>query len=114
MARHVIKGDLVMVTAGNSRGKTGKVMMVDSQNDRVVVEGINVRSKHVRPSQDNPQGGRIEREMSIHISNVSPLSPSEKKPTRVRFEVDADGAKNRVAVKGGDVLHTLKKPKTKA
>jgi len=113
MARHVIQGDLVMVTAGNDRGKTGKVLVVDSKNDIVVVEGVNVRAKHVRPNQQNPQGGRVEREMPIHISNVSPLSPSTKKPTRVRFETADDGSKNRVAASGGDVLHTLKKPKTK-
>ncbi|MBI1372885.1 MAG: 50S ribosomal protein L24 [Phycisphaera sp.] len=113
MAQHVIKGDLVMVTAGNDRGKTGKVLVVDSKNDKVVVEGVNVRAKHVRPSQQNPQGGRVEREMPIHISNVSPLSPSAKKPTRVRFVTEADGTKNRVAAKGGDVLHTLRKSTAK-
>jgi len=111
MALHVIKGDLVMVTAGNDRGKTGKVLRVDAKNQRVIVEGINVRAKHVRPSQQHPQGGRVEHEMSIHISNVSPLSPTDKKPTRVRFEKRDDGSKVRIAVKGGDVLHTLRKPK---
>ncbi len=111
MARHVKQGDLVMVVSGNDKGKTGKVLRVDPKADRVFVEGVNVRHKHVRPSQGNPQGGRIEKEMSIHISNVMPVSPSANKPTRVRFETKADGSKVRLAVKGGDVLSVLKKAK---
>jgi large subunit ribosomal protein L24 len=109
MPQHVKKGDLVMVTAGNDRGATGKVLVVDTKNQRVVVEGVNVRKRHIRPTQENPQGGRIEKEMSIHFSNVSPISPSSGKATRVRFETRKDGSKVRVAVKGGDVLSTLKK-----
>ncbi len=110
MARHVKKGDLVMVTAGNDKGKTGKVLTVEPKEDRVIVEGVNVRHKHVKPTQVNPRGGRIEKEMSIHISNVMPISPSANKPTRVRFQTKADGSKVRVAVKGGDELSVLKKP----
>ncbi|MBI1367206.1 MAG: 50S ribosomal protein L24 [Planctomycetes bacterium] len=109
MPQHVKQGDIVMITAGNERGKTGKVLKVDVKNQKVVVEGRNVRQKHVRPSQANPQGGRVDKEMPIHISNVSPISPSANKPTRVRFETKADGSKVRLAVKGGDVLSTLKK-----
>lgn len=100
------------VTTGNQRGATGKVLKVDARAQRVVVEGINVRKRHVRPSQQNPQGGRVEKEMSIHISNVSPVSPSTNRATRVRFETREDGSKVRLAVKGGDVLSTLKKPKS--
>jgi len=98
-----------MVRTGNDRGKTGKVLKVDATDNKVVVEGINVRFRHVRPSQTNPQGGRVQREMPIHISNVQPVSPSTGKPTRVRFETRADGSKVRLAVKGGDVLSTLRK-----
>ncbi len=113
MPRHVIKGDLVKVTAGNDRGKVGKVLRVLSKEDRVIVEGVNRRLRHVKPSQANPQGGRVEKEMPIHISNVSPVSQSTgtTQATRVRFETRADGSKVRIAVKGGDVLSTLKKAK---
>lgn len=109
MARHVKSGDIVMVTAGNFKGRTGKVLKVIVDEDRVVVEGVNVRHKHVKPSQANPQGGRIEKPMPIHISNVSPVSPSTGKATRVRFVKNDDGSKVRVAVKGGDELSVLKK-----
>ena len=63
MARHVKKGDIVKVTSGNSKGRTGKILKVITGEDRIIVEGVNVRHKHVKPSQANPQGGRIEKEM---------------------------------------------------
>ncbi len=109
MARHICKGDMVIVTAGNDRGVTGEVMRVIPKVDRVVVQGINVRSKHLKPSQASPQGGIIRREMPIHISNVSPVV--DGKPTRVRFETRDDGSKARVAVRGGKDLHILHGPK---
>ncbi len=105
MARHIRKGDMVIVTAGNDRGVTGEVMRVIPKVDRVVVQGINVRSKHLKQSQASPQGGIVRREMPIHISNVSPVV--DGKPTRVRFEVRKDGSKARVAVRGGKDLHLL-------
>ncbi len=105
MARHIRKGDMVIVTAGNDRGVTGEVLRVIPKIDRVVVQGINVRSKHLKPSQASPQGGIVRREMPIHISNVSPVV--DGKPTRVRFEVRKDGSKARVAVRGGKDLHLL-------
>ncbi len=109
MARHVKKGDLVQVIAGNDRGKTGRVLRVIPDQDRVIVEGVNRRLRHVRPGRQNPQGGRVEKEMSIHISNVMPVSPSTNKSTRVRFDRRDDGSKVRVAVKGGDELSVVKK-----
>ncbi len=105
MARHIRKGDMVIVTAGNDRGVTGEVLRVIPKTDRVVVQGINVRSKHLKPSQASPQGGIVRREMPIHISNVSPVV--DGKPTRVRFEVRKDGSKASVAVRGGKDLHLL-------
>ena len=105
MARHICKGDMVIVTAGNDRGVTGEVLRVIPKVDRVVVQGINVRSKHLKPSQASPQGGIVRREMPIHISNVSPVV--DGKPTRVRFETRDDGSKARVAVRGGNDLHIL-------
>jgi large subunit ribosomal protein L24 len=112
MARHVKKGDRVMVTAGNDRGATGRVLRVDPKRETVTVEGVNKRYRHVRPNQQNQQGGRLEQEMPIHISNVSPISPSTNQPTRVRFETREDGSKVRVAVNGGDVLDTVRSAKS--
>ena len=112
MARHVLKGDMVIVTAGNDRGVTGEILRVLPREDRVVVQGINVRSKHIKPTQTHPQGGVLRSEMPIHISNVSPVHDGVA--TRVRFQIDPDGAKVRVAVKGGKTLHTLRGGSTKA
>jgi large subunit ribosomal protein L24 len=105
MPRHVRKGDTVMVTAGNDRGRTGQVLRIITDTSRVVVQGINVRAKHLKPTQANPQGGIVRREMPIHISNVSPVA--DGKPTRVRFVTKDDGSKVRVAVRGGGELHVL-------
>ncbi len=102
MARHVRKGDNVIVTAGSSKGKQGKILRVVTEKDQVVVEGVNVRTKHVKPSQTNPQGGVVHKEMPIHISNVSPAAAG--KPTRVRFVTKDDGSKIRVAASTGEQL----------
>lgn len=106
MARHIRKGDMVIITAGNDRGATGEILRVLPKASRVVVQGINVRAKHLKPSQANPQGGIVRREMPIHLSNVSPVV--DGKPTRVRWEVRDDGSKARVAVRGGKELHILR------
>jgi large subunit ribosomal protein L24 len=103
MARHIKSGDQVMVITGADKGKTGRVLKVLTLQDRVVVEGINRVWKHVRPSQRNPQGGRIQKDAPIHLSNVMPLDPSTSKGTRVKF-VDKDGRKHRIAVGSGTDL----------
>lgn len=108
MARHIKRGDTVVVIAGADKGKQGKVLRLIADKDRVVVEGINRVWKHVRPSQRNPQGGRIQKDAPIHVSNVLPLDPSTGKGTRVRFEV-RDGSKHRIAVKSGTDLGRLGK-----
>lgn len=91
-----------MVTAGTDKGRQGKVLRVIPEEDRVVVEGINVRTKHVRPSQSNQQGGVVHREMPIHCSNVNPVV--DGKPTRVRFQTKDDGSKVRVAARNGEQI----------
>ena len=106
MPRHIIKGDTVMVTAGNDKGATGEVLRVLIKDDKVVVQGVNMRTKHLKPTQQNPQGGLLRKEMPIHQSNVSPVVDGQA--TRVRFETHDDGSKARVAVRGGKVLHTLR------
>jgi large subunit ribosomal protein L24 len=100
MALHVKKGDTVEVIAGEHKGATGKVLRVITSTGRVVVAGINRRYKHVKQSQKYPQGGRVQMEQPIHISNVLPVNPKTSKGTRVHFEVDAKGGKKRVATDG--------------
>jgi large subunit ribosomal protein L24 len=110
MARHVRKGDQVMVTAGGSRGHVGEVLRVVDDGERVVVKGANIRTKHVKPTQQRPQGAIVRQEMPIHASNVSPVVNG--KPTRVRFVTKADGSKVRVAARGGvelSVVHASRK-----
>jgi len=103
MARHIKSGDQVMVVTGADRGKVGRVLRVITGKDRVVVEGINRVWKHVRPSQRNPQGGRIQKDAPIHVSNVMPLDPTTGKVTRVKFSTK-DGRKHRIAVGSGTDL----------
>lgn len=79
---HVKKGDRVLVTAGNDRGAEGKILKVFPKKERVIVEGVNVRVRHQKPSQEHPQGARMEQEQPIHVSNVMPLD-SNGEPTRV-------------------------------
>ncbi len=109
MARHVRKGDTVIVTAGRDRGTVGEILRVVEDGERVVVKGVNIRTKHLKPTQQRPQGAVVKQEMPIHASNVSPVV--DGKPTRVRFETKADGSKVRVAVRGGKELSVLHGPR---
>jgi large subunit ribosomal protein L24 len=106
MPRHIKTGDQVIVITGVDKGSTGRVLRVLTSRDRIVVEGINRVWKHVRPSQRNPQGGRIQKDASIHISNVMLVDPSTGKGTRVKYEV-RDGKKHRVAVGSGTDMGTI-------
>ncbi len=103
MAKHIRKGDMVEVIAGAHKGTTGKVMRVMLSKNRVIVEGVNRRYKHVKPSQKYPQGGRIQIEQSVHMSNILPLNPKTSEGTRVRFTTDKKGVKKRVAVDGAEI-----------
>ena len=96
----VKKGDTVVVIAGKDKGKKGTVTKVFTKANRVLVEGVNVITKHQKPTAMNPQGGIINKEAPIHISNVMPVDPETGKGTRVRYEVK-DGKKVRVSVKSG-------------
>ena len=111
MPRHVRKGDTVMVTSGFYKGQSGLVLRVIPEDDQVVVKGINLKTKHLKPTRINPQGGIVTREQPLHISKVSPVV--DGKPTRVRFETRPDGSKVRVAVRGGKVLGTVHGPREK-
>jgi large subunit ribosomal protein L24 len=96
-------GDLVEVISGKNKGKRGKVQRLLKDDDRVVVEGVNVVVRHTRPSQQHPDGGRISKEAAIHVSNVMPIDADSDKPTRVKVVVDEDGKKTRVAKSGADL-----------
>jgi large subunit ribosomal protein L24 len=110
MPKHVRKGDQVIVTSGDHKGVTGEITEVITKTDKVIVKGVNLRTKHIRPTQLNPQGGIVSIEAPIHISKVSPVV--DGKPTRVRFETANDGSKSRVAVRGGKVLGQVSGPKS--
>jgi len=92
---YIKKGMTVRVISGNNRGEEGKVLHVFPKKDRVIVEGVNFIKRHTRPSQDNPQGGIVEREAALHISNVMLIHGG--KPTRVGYKKLDDGSKVRIA-----------------
>ena len=94
-------GDMVRVIRGKDRGVTGKVVSVDDGNNKVLVEGVNMVYKHVKPSQRNPQGGRLHKEMPIHASVVMALCPKTNEPTRIGYRYLEDGSKERFARSSG-------------
>ena len=103
------KDDKVIVVAGNDKGKTGKILKVFPQDLRVIIEGVNLRKRHTRPSQKSPQGGIIEKEAPIHISNVMILDPKSNKQTRIGSQILIDektGKKKiaRVSKKSNEML----------
>lgn len=85
MAARIKKDDIVMVIAGDQKGARGKVLRVLPDKQRVLVEGVNMVFRHVRRSRSNPQGGRVQKEAPVHLSNVMPIDPKTDRPTRVRF-----------------------------
>ncbi|MDR6847532.1 large subunit ribosomal protein L24 [Sphingomonas sp. BE270] len=96
------KGDRVIVLSGKDKGKTGEVTLALPKDGKVVVSGVNVAVRHVKPSQGDPQGGLKRAEAPLHVSKVAHVT-ADGKPTRVRFETQ-DGKKVRVAVKTGDKI----------
>jgi len=102
-AAKIKKGDSVVVRSGKDRGRTGTVLKVMPKEGKVLVEGINVSTRHRKPTQTNPQGGIERREAPMAISKVNIADPKDGKPTRVRFE-EKDGKKVRVAVKSGETI----------
>jgi len=109
MALHVKKGDMVEIIAGDDKGATGKVLWVLPKENKVVVQGHNMAKKHVRLSRKNPQGGRINVEQPIHISNVLPVNPKSSRGSRVRYQVNEDGSKKRVG-RDGTEIGTVRRP----
>ncbi len=116
MPARIRKDDMVQVIAGSKKGAVGKVLAVMADSERVLIEGVNLRYRHIRRSQANPQGGRVQKEAPIHMSNVQPIDPATGRGTRVRYksETDAKGhvtRKQRVARSGkviGEVTRSKK------
>lgn len=106
-------GDEVIVTAGANKGQRGKVLKIDREESRVLVEGVNRVFKHVKKSNKNPQGGRLSKEAGIAVSNVALIDPQTGKPTRVGVRFLADGTKERFAKKSGASLGTVSPAKAK-
>lgn len=95
------KNDMIMVISGNDAGKTGKVLKVFPKENRIIIEGINIRKRHSKPSQTNPQGGIVEKEAPINASNVMILDPKTNEPTRIGAQIILDektGKKKRARV----------------
>ncbi|MCF0193238.1 MAG: 50S ribosomal protein L24 [Prevotella sp.] len=101
---HIKKGDQVIVLAGTDKGKTGKVLKVLVEKQRALVEGVNIVKKSAKPSAKNPQGGIVEMEAPIHISNLSLIDPKSGKATRIAIRVKEDGSKVRIAKKSGEEI----------
>jgi large subunit ribosomal protein L24 len=97
------RGDRVMVTTGRDRGRQGEVLRVLRKDDRLIVQGVNMVKRHQRPRAGHP-GGIIDKEASIHISNVAHVDPASGKPTRVGYKVLDDGRKVRVAKRSGEII----------
>ena len=101
---HIKKGDMVYVNAGDNRGAQGKVLSVDAAKQRAVVEGVNICKKATKPNAQNPQGGLLEQEAPIHISNLQPIDPKSGKPTRVGRKANDKGKLVRYAKKSGEEI----------
>jgi len=108
MAARIKKDDVVYIRSGDDKGKTGKVIRVLVDKDQVLVEGINMVWKHMKPTQANPRGARIRKEAPLHLSKVQPVDPKSNKGARVKFVV-ANGEKRRVAKKSGSDLGLVSK-----
>ena len=102
----VRKGDTVVVISGKNKNQRGKVLRVLHKVNRVVIERVAMVKRHTKPSQKSPQGGIIEKEGSVHLSNVMPVDPGSDKPTRVKVKVE-DGVRRRVG-KSGTVIEAAK------
>ena len=98
------KGDNVRVIAGKHKGSEGEVIAVDREKSRVLVKNVNIIKKAQRPTQENPRGGFVEQESTIHLSNVQLLDPKSGKPTRIGYRFEDDGTKVRYAVGSGTKL----------
>jgi large subunit ribosomal protein L24 len=102
--QNIRRGDRVKVIAGNHKNSEGTVLRVDREKNRVVIQGVNLRKRHRKPTAASPEGGIVEFEAPIHASNVMLLDPKTGEPTRVRSGVGKDGSRERIAVKSGQAI----------
>tara|TARA_X000001036_G_C20554680_1_gene755844 strand:+ start:692 stop:997 length:306 start_codon:yes stop_codon:yes gene_type:complete len=100
---NIIKGMNVKVISGNHKGSEGKVLYVLPKKERIIIEGINLIKKHIRPTQENPKGGVVEKEGTIHISNV--MVVNDGKTTRLNYKILEDGTKIRISNKTGNQIN---------
>jgi large subunit ribosomal protein L24 len=101
---NIRRDDTVLVLSGNDKGKRGRVLRVIPEKDRLIVEGIRMMKKHTKPTQRDPQGGIVEREASIHASNVMVIDPHNDEPTRIGKKRLDDGRNVRVAARSGEMI----------
>ena len=101
---HIKKGDMVQVIAGDNKGQQGKVLKVEVTKQRAIVEGVNLCKKATKPNAQNPQGGIVEKEAAIHISNLQVLDPKSGKPSKVGRKLNAKGKLVRYAKKSGEEI----------
>jgi large subunit ribosomal protein L24 len=101
---HIKKGDLVYVTAGESKGQQGKVLEVITKDERAIVEGVNMVSRHTKPNSKNTQGGIVKKEAPIHVSNLMLVDPSSGKPTRIGRRLDDKNKLVRYSKKSGEEI----------
>jgi len=101
---HIKKGDTVVVITGVNKGQKGRVLEVIRKNDRAIVEGVNMIKKHTKPNAETPQGGIIEKEAPVHISNLMLVDPKTGEPTRIGRKLNDDGKLVRVSKKTGEEI----------
>lgn len=101
--RRLKAGDLVQVISGKDKGKQGRVTKVLTDDDKVLVEGLNMVTRHQKPTPRNQKGGKITKEAPLHASKVMPVDPTSGKPTRVKVKVGEDGKKTRVGKSGAEI-----------
>ena len=101
---HIKKGDTVVVISGNSKGQSGKVLEVVREDERAIVEGVNLVSKHTKPNAKSPQGGIVKQEATIHVSNLMLKDPKTGKPTRIGRRLDKKGKLVRYSKKSGEEI----------
>jgi large subunit ribosomal protein L24 len=101
---HIKKGDTVYVNSGEDKGKTGRVLEVQVDKQRAIVEGVNMVSKSTKPNANSPQGGIVKKEAAIHISNLNPVDPKSGKPTRISRKLNAEGKLVRISKKSGEEI----------
>lgn len=101
---NIRKNDNVMIITGRDKGKTGKVLSLDTATGRVIVQGLNMVKRHMKPTQSNPKGGIVQKEASVNISNVMYYDEKEAKPTRIGYKLAKDGKKVRFSKRSGALI----------